>query len=177
MNILQCETWARRVRNTGWYGDLRALGHSVRASRSDSGRLLVVGHPDDQPWHLTAHLELLATFRQVPELHATLARPELDEVSRHDSLLVVTEQPLPEGLLSRLEDARHGGSTVFGLSTEPGDLAEVANESVSVDPGQMSVLPGIAADFELAGHFFSVAAATKPRVNRRFGARLLRRSS
>lgn len=176
MNILQCEHWARRVRNAGWYADLRSLGQSLRVSRSSTGRLLVVGHPDDQPWHLTAHLELLAQFRQVPELYPTLAGPDLGEVSRQDSLLVVTEQPLPDDLLSRLDDARHAGSTVFGLSTEDSDLAAVANESVSVDPDQLTVIPGIVADFELAGHFFGVAAASTSRRTHSLGVRRLFRS-
>src|SRR5436305_6356590 len=112
---MQAEGWARRLRGASWYDELRNLGGALRAPRRESSRLLIVGHPEDQPWHLTAHLEMLAQFRQLPELYPTLVRSELIASHPEDAILVVSELAVPEGILEQVQDARTQGSTVFGL--------------------------------------------------------------
>src|SRR4051794_28810159 len=99
MNIMQCEGWARRLRNAGWYDDLRSLGRTLRAPRRESSQLLIVGHPEDQPWHLTAHLEMLADFRGLPELRPTLVRGLEIPAHANDAILVVSEYQVPDQVL------------------------------------------------------------------------------
>ena len=41
---------------SGWLERTVALARALRRPRSPGG-LLVVGTPDDEPWHLTAHLD------------------------------------------------------------------------------------------------------------------------
>src|SRR4051812_763465 len=52
---------------TGWLERVRELGLALRATRSPGG-LLLVGPPDDEPWHLTAHLRDEAAFSGLPQL-------------------------------------------------------------------------------------------------------------
>lgn len=164
MNLQQCEGWARRVRHRSWYGDLRDLGRSLRAPRQESSRLLIVGHPDDQPWHLTAHLDMLATFRGIPELRPSLVRGIELPAQRSDAILVVSEQRVPDALLERLDDARSLGATVLGLSTDNPELDSLAHEAVSLDLDRLDLgVAGLVADFELASHMFGVAAAAPDR--------------
>jgi hypothetical protein len=172
VNLGQVEGWARRVRHATWYADLCMLGRSVRTARPESSRLLVVGHPDDQPWHLTAHLDLLATFRGLPELKPSLVRGVEIPAERSDAILVVSEQRVPDALLERLDDARTRGATVLGLSTDNPELDALAHEAVSLDLDRLDLGGGLVADFDLASHMFGVAAAAP---DRRRPVRFLRR--
>jgi hypothetical protein len=174
MNLQQCQGWARRARHTSWYDELRSLGRSLRAPRQAASRLLVVGHPDDQPWHLTAHLEMLADFGGVPELRPSLVRGIEIPARRNDAILVVSEHRVPDTVLEQLDDARATGATVFGLSTDDPELDALAHEAVSLDLDRLDLgIRGLVADFELASHLFGVAAATPDR--RRLGSYLRRR--
>ena len=173
MNILQCEGWVRRVRNASWYDDLRGLGQSLRTPRPDSSRLLVVGHPDDQPWHLTAHLEMLADFRGLPELRPTLVRGVDIPAERNDAILVVSEYRVPDRVLDQLDDARAHGATVLGLSSDNPELTSLAHEAVSLDLDRLDLgVAGLVADFEMASHMFGYAAATP--IRQRLLSRLRR---
>ena len=173
MNLQQCDGWARRVRNKSWYDDLRSLGRSLRSPRQESSRLHVVGHPEDQPWHLTAHLEMLADFRGLEELRPSLVRGIEIPARRNDAILVVSELRMPDEVLEQLDDARTHGATVLGLSTDNPDLDALAHEAVSLDLDRLDLgVNGLVADFELASHLFGVAAATP---DRRPLGRLLRR--
>src|SRR5690606_40526456 len=58
---------------TGWLERTRELGLALRATRSPGG-LLVVGTPDDEPWHVTAHLADEARYSGLPQLTPTLLR-------------------------------------------------------------------------------------------------------
>ncbi len=167
MNLFEVEGWARRLRNVGWYDELRALGRSLRAPRRESSRLLVVGHPDDQPWHLTAHLEMLADFRGLPELRPTLVRGVEIPAHSSDAILVVSEQQVPVPVLEQIQDARTRGATVLGMCTDDPELTGLAHEAVSLDLERLDLgFGGLVADFDLASHMLGVAAATPNRPSR-----------
>jgi hypothetical protein len=161
MNLGQVETWTRLGRRPSWYGDLRRLGQSLRAARRDSGRLLLTGHPDDPPWHLAAHLDLLAQFGGVAHLEPTLVTADdLADADRRDTLLVVSEHAVPDQMLERVDDARGHGATVFGLSSEDGELETIAHEAVRVDLENTRIRSGLfVPDFEIASHLFGLLAA------------------
>lgn len=165
MNLGQVETWTRLGRRPSWYGDLRQLGASLRAARRDSGRLLLTGHPDDPPWHLAAHLDLLAQFGGAADLAPTLVTPDdLSDADRRDTLMVVSEHAVPEQMLERLDDARGQGATVFGLSSEDEELETVAHEAVRVDLANSKAGSGLwVPDFEIASHLFGFLAAKPAR--------------
>jgi len=165
MHIGQVETWTRLGRRPSWYGDLRRLGISLRAARRDTGRLLLTGHPDDPPWHLAAHLDLLAQFGGVAHLQPTLVTPdELVDAERRDTVMVVSEHAVPEQMLERVHDARAHGSTVFGLSSEDEELETVAHEAVRIDLQNTKTRSGLLVpDFEIASHLFGLLAAKSPR--------------
>jgi hypothetical protein len=50
------------------------LRHLAARGGHEPGRLLVVGTPEDEPWHLTAHLADAARWRSLPSLQPTLVR-------------------------------------------------------------------------------------------------------
>jgi hypothetical protein len=141
------------------------LGVSLRGARRDSGRLLLTGHPDDPPWHLAAHLDMLARFGGVSHLESTLVTPaELADVDRRDTLMVVSEHAVPEQMLERVHDVRAHGCTVFGLSSEDEELETVANEAVRIDLEVTKAGSGLLVpDFEIASHLFGFLAAKPAR--------------
>ncbi len=165
MDLSQCEAWAHGVRRTTWYGELRSLGQSLRAARG-CGQLLVVGHPDEEPWHLAAHLDMLARYRDVPELRAALADgARVAAAGRNDTLLVVSEHRLPVHVVERVHRARSHGSAVLGLCVDDPELTSLAHDAVSLELERLELgIPGIIADFEIASHLFGIAAATGPAV-------------
>ncbi|GAA3144502.1 hypothetical protein GCM10020001_079450 [Nonomuraea salmonea] len=114
---------------TGWLERARELGLALRATRSPGG-LLLVGTPDDEPWHLTAHLADEARFSGLSQLTPTLLRwapppdapphlrvglDRLEQAGRGETLFVLAEQQAPVPLLERVDDARRTGGD------DPGD--------------------------------------------------------
>lgn len=67
-------TFLREVLSTsGWIERTRELGLCLRSTRSPGG-LLVVGTPEEEPWHLAAHLGDEARVSGLPQLAPTLVR-------------------------------------------------------------------------------------------------------
>ncbi|MER6829332.1 hypothetical protein ABT352_25350 [Streptosporangium sp. NPDC000563] len=172
--------------STGWVERTRELGLALRATRSPGG-LLVVGTPQEEPWHLTAHLSDEARFSGLPQLAPTLVRwapaPEapahlrvglerIERAGRGETLFVVTEERAPEALLERVSDARRTGTTILALDGGDPDLAGLAHDALTV-PERAPF------SFDGAQHLVSMAAGE---VGRRPGlrdrlARLLERIS
>ena len=60
--------------STGWGERTRRFGKSLREAGHDPGGLLLVGTPDEEPWHLTAHLDEESRWSGMPSLAPTLVR-------------------------------------------------------------------------------------------------------
>jgi hypothetical protein len=173
-DVLDGTPWLQRTREFG-----RALRRSARTG------LLLFGPRDDEPWHLTAHLEDEARFAGIPELAPTLVRwspppdapahlsvglDRLTAARRGESVLVVAATT-PPPLLERVEDVRRRGANVFALDTGDTELATLAHETLSLEAAVAPIV-----SFEGAQHLVSLAtthAATERRGLRRRLGRLL----
>jgi len=124
-----------------------AFGAGLRTTTRSAGGLLLVGTPQDEPWHLAAHLSEDARRAGAPELVPTLVRhrvpagapphlafgvDRLSEAGRSATLLVVAPDDPGEVLLERLADARRQGTTLFALHRGDADVADLAHEDLDV---------------------------------------------
>ena len=164
----------RRLDRGGWLVGARRFASALRGAGHVPGRLLVVGTPQDEPWHLTAHLADAARWRHLPALQPTLVRwqvPDgapphlsvgLDAVHRAGRgttvLVAAPTRAEDDRLLERLADARRGGATLFALHPGRGDLDELAHEALAL-PQLLPALEG----FETASHVLTSVAADVPR--------------
>jgi hypothetical protein len=113
----------------------------------DAGGLLLVGTPDDEPWHFAAHLSDEAEWAHRPELSPTLVRwsvpdhapphlavglDRLDHVRGRETLLVVSPDTTPERLLDDVQRARRTGAHVLAIEAGDRDLRGLAHESLTV---------------------------------------------
>ena len=174
---------------SGWLERTQEFADALRASARTPGGLLLVGTPDDEPWHLTAHLDDESKLADLPGLAPTLVRwspppgapahlrvglARLEAARRGETLLVVSATAVPEPLLERVDDARRTGATVLALDQDDPDLDGLAHESLAVSaaPGRVS--------FDAAQHLVSTAAGGPRPVRlspRQRLARLLERVS
>ncbi|MDP9861612.1 MULTISPECIES: hypothetical protein [Streptosporangium] len=172
--------------STGWVEHTRRLGLALRATRSPGG-LLVVGTPEEEPWHLTAHLGDEARLAGLPQLAPTLVRwapvpgspahlrvglERIEQARRGETLFVVAEEQAPGPLLERVSDARRTGATVLALDGGDPELEGLAHDALTV-PGQAPI------SFDGAQHLISMAAGEtdrRPGLRDRL-ARLLERVS
>jgi hypothetical protein len=170
----------RRRLQPGWLTAARAFATGMRSAGHAPGRLLVVGPPDDEPWHLTAHLAEAAQWRHVPELAPTLLRwhvpagapahlaVPIDEVTRagqETTVLVTAPGEAGEQLLERLDDARRGGAALFALHGGDAELAGLVRQELTV-PTTADVLT-----FDTASHLVTEAATGQDVPSRRFWGR------
>ena len=152
-----------------WVSRTRELGVALRATRSPGG-LLLVGTPDEEPWHLTAHLGDEARLSGLPQLAPTLVRwtPPADapahlrvgldrirHARRGETLFVVAEQQAPVPLLERVDDARRTGATILALEGGDSELTGLAHDAIAV-PSQGLIT------FDGAQHLVSAAAGELP---------------
>ncbi|NBE93778.1 hypothetical protein FE391_07265 [Nonomuraea sp. KC401] len=161
--------------DTGWIDRARELGLALRATRSPGG-LLLVGPPDDEPWHLTAHLSDEARYSGLTQLTPTLVRwappsdapahlrvgfDRLERAARGETLFVLAEQQAPVPLLERVDDARRTGATILAIEGGDAELTGLAHDAIAV-PRSGPVT------FDGAQHLVSAAAGE---VERRLGLR------
>lgn len=134
--------------STGWVERAREFATRLRRS-TEPGGLMLVGTPQEEPWHMAAHLANEAELARLPQLNPTLLRwappvtapvhltvgvDRLATARRGESVLVITEQLAPVYLLEQVERARKGGATVLTLDTGDRDLESLAHEVITV-PG------------------------------------------
>lgn len=106
--------------STGWVERTHRFGRALRGAGHEPGRLLVVGTPDEEPWHLTTHLADEARWAASPELAPTLLRrapppgapphlsvglQRLEQARRGETVFVVVPDAAPA---ESLENAGHG---------------------------------------------------------------------
>jgi hypothetical protein len=166
VNADQVATLRALLAPTGWLDRTSAFARALRRSARTPNGLLIFGPPQDEPWHITAHLADESRLAGLPELAPTLVRwtPEpgapahlavgLDRLAgatRAETLLVVSGGLAPAELLERVHDVRRSGATVFALDQDDPDLDQLAHESLQVSPASAPI------SFEAAQHLVSSA--------------------
>jgi hypothetical protein len=168
MDADQVATLRVLLARTGWLERAREFGRALRTTPRSPGGLLLVGTPDFEPWHLTAHLDEESRICGIPELMPTLVRwspppdapphlrvglDRLEAARRGETLFVVTEDTAPVPLLERVSDARRVGATILALDGGPDpELEALAHESLAA-PTVVS--------FDASQHLVSAAAGTR----------------
>ncbi len=142
---------------TGWLERTRTFAQGLRKATRSPGGLLLVGTPDEEPWHLTAHLDEESRLAGIPELMPTLVRwqvpagapshlrvglERLEAAQRGETLFVVSPASAPVPLLERVSDARRTGATIFALDQGDPELEALAHEAMAVRPGVSGVSLG-----------------------------------
>jgi hypothetical protein len=168
---------------TGWLERTKAFARTLRTSTTSPGGLLLVGTPDEEPWHLAAHLDEESRFSGIPELTPTLVRWEpaadapphlrvglqrLAAAQRGEALFVVTPQTAPVPLLERVSDARKAGAVILALDQGDPDLEDLAHESLTVRAAADPIT------FDAAQHLVSAAAGERRGGSQPAGLRGLR---
>ena len=170
---LDLERTLRRLAPDGWLPRARRFRESLRTAGHPTGRLFVVGTAQDEPWHLTAHLEqaarrqsdaalapVLVRWRVPPgaPAHLSVGLDALHRSARGASVLVAAPAA-DDGLLERLDAARRAGATLFALHEGSSALAALAHESL--------LLPGVGTPDEGWQTATHVLAAPAPRAGGR----------
>jgi hypothetical protein len=183
MDVEQVAALRTLLAPTGWLERAAAFARALRRSPRTPGGLLVVGTPGNEPWHMAAHLDEESRFCDIPELAPTLVRwqpppdapphlgvglARLREARRGESLLVVSPEAAPAGLLERVQDARRGGATILALDQGDPELEDLAHEVLAVE----SAPPLLS--FDVAQHLVSAAAGERKGPDRGLRARLAR---
>jgi hypothetical protein len=152
---------------TGWLERTRAFARAMRISTRAPGGLMLMGGPDDEPWHLAAHLDDESRFNALPELAPTLVRwappagapphlriglDRLAAARRGETLVVVTEETAPVPLLERVDEARRTGATILCVDAGDRELEDLAHDALVVPARQPLVT------FDGAQHLVSAAA-------------------
>jgi hypothetical protein len=149
---------------TSWLAESREFARALRSSARTPGGLLLVGTPDDEPWHLTAHLDDESRLAGLPGLSPTLVRwrppadapphlrvglERLEAARRGETLFVVSADTAPVPLLERVDDARRVGATIFALDQGDPELDGLAHESLNAAASSVPV------SFDAAQHLVS----------------------
>lgn len=166
VNTAQVEALRALLAPTGWLERTSDFARALRGRARTPQGLLIVGTPDDEPWHMTAHLADESRLAGLPELEPTLVRwapprgapphlavgiDRLERAGRSETLLVISPDAAPAALLERVADARKAGTTIFALDRGDADLDDLAHESLDVLPEQAPV------SFDGAQHLVSLA--------------------
>ena len=186
--------------SSGWVERTRSFASTLRRV-PEPGRLLLVGTPQEEPWHLAAHLDDEARMSGLAQLSPTLVRwapppaapphlsvtlARLESAARGETVFVVAPDATPESLLERVADARRTGATILSIDDGNDDLASLAHDRLVVPTTGASGLvvasqmpSNIDLDIDALSHLVSVAAgegSNNPSLRGRF-ARLLERMS
>ena len=148
---------------------------ALGAEHPGPGGLLLVGTPDEEPWHFAAHLTDEARWAGRDELAPTLVRwgvpvgaprhlavglDRLRAVRAKETLLVVSPDAAPERLLDDVSRARRTGAHVLAIEAGDPDLRGLAHEALTVP---------VHSYLDVVQHVVSATAPTA--VRRRRGVR------
>jgi hypothetical protein len=178
---------------TDWVRGTAGFARALRAAPHQAGGFLLVGTPTCEPWHLSAHLTEEARDAGIDELRPTLVRhvvpagapahlavdlTRLAGARRGETVLVVAPDSPGDGLLTRLDDARRTGVTLFSLERGDSELGGLAHEQLIVSPSGspigapvpdgvlvpdgLVVAAEVEAAFSVAQHLISLAVADAP---------------
>ena len=176
MNRDEVATLRALLAPTGWPERAREFARALRTSTKAPGGLLLVGTPEEEPWHLAAHLDDESRLSGIAELAPTLVRwnaplnapphlriglERLEAARRGETLFVVTPETAPSPLLERVSDARRVGATILALNQGDRELDGLAHETLTVET--LTVPPGTASpvSFTVAQHLVSAAAGDR----------------
>jgi hypothetical protein len=121
------------------------FAHSLRRFTTRTGGLMLFGPVDDEPWHLTAHLDdelhragvddvrpSLVRWAPPPDAppHLAIGLDRLRDAGRGESLLVVAEEDPAETLLERISDVRRRGTTIFSIGNGDQELTSLSHETL-----------------------------------------------
>lgn len=133
---------------SGWVESTRDFARSLRRV-PEPGRLLLVGTPEEEPWHLAAHLDDESRYSGLAQLSPTLVRwappagapahlavtmARLEAASRRETVFVVAPEAAPETLLERVADARRVGATVLSIDRGDDELGALVHDRLVVPP-------------------------------------------
>ena len=145
MDLTKATLLRELLSGTELAGRTSQFAHSMRRYTTRANGLMLFGPPDDEPWHLTAHIDEEVTRAGLPDLKPSLikwapapdAKPQLRiglerlrDVGRGESLVVVSEDQPDSALLERVHDVRRRGATVFSIDNGDRDLADLSHESL-----------------------------------------------
>jgi hypothetical protein len=169
--------------STGWAERTTAFANTMRRSTRTPGGLLLVGTPQEEPWHLAAHLDDESRYSGIAEISPTLVRwappkdapahlaiglDRIEATRRGETVFVVAPEAAPEQLLERVADARRIGATVLSIDGGDHELDDLAHERLVVTSSGL-VVPdddtraAPVVDFEVVQHLVSVAAGEATR--------------
>ncbi len=164
-----------------------SFAHSLRRFTTRRGGLLLFGPVDDEPWHLTAHLDDELHRAGIEDVRPSLVRwsppagapphlsiglDRLRDAGRGESLLVVSEDNPADTLLERISDVRRRGTTIFSIGNGDKELTSLSHEALvpellvpdgfgwtshRIENDEVEEEP--AEGFEMAQHLVSLAAA------------------
>jgi hypothetical protein len=121
------------------------FAYSLRRFTTRTGGLMLFGPADDEPWHLTAHLDDELHRAGIEDIRPSLVRwspppgapphlsiglDRLQDAGRGESLLVVAEEDPAETLLERISDVRRRGTTIFSIGNGDKELTSLSHESL-----------------------------------------------
>lgn len=121
------------------------FGYALRRFTTRRSGLMLFGPVDDEPWHLTAHLDdelhragiedlrpSLVRWAPPPDAppHLAIGLDRLKDAGRGESLLVVAEEAPGDTLLERISDVRRRGTTIFSIGNGDKELTSLSHETL-----------------------------------------------